>query len=207
MSFIIGVSGGSGSGKTSFVKDLAQAFDETEITLLSQDDYYKPREKQKIDNRGVINFDLPSSIYLKQFVNDINQLCEGKEVHRLEYTFNNDEASAKNLVFKPTPIILVEGLFIFHAKKIRTLLDLKVLIQAKVSHKIIRRILRDKDERNYPLDDVLYRYQNHVMPAFEKYIYPYQDKVDIIINNNKSYTKGLDVMKSFIQKKLSEQQK
>ena len=101
-------------------------------------------------------------------------------------------------------IILVEGLFIFHTKKIRTLLDLKVLIQAKVSHKIIRRILRDKDERTYPLDDVLYRYQNHVMPAFEKYIYPYQDKVDVIINNNKSYTNGLDVMKLFIKQKLAE---
>ena len=83
-------------------------------------------------------------------------------------------------------------------------MDLKVLIQAKVSDKIIRRILRDKEERNYPLDDVLYRYQNHVMPAYEKYIIPYQDKVDILINNNKNYSKGLDVMTSFIKQKLIE---
>ena len=204
MSFIIGVSGGSGSGKTSFVRDLANAFNENEVTLLSQDDYYKPREKQKIDKRGVTNFDRPSSIYLKEFVQDINALCAGNLVKRQEYTFNNSEAEAKELIFKPAPILIIEGLFIFHSKKIRSLLDLKVLIQAKVSDKIIRRILRDKEERNYPLDDVLYRYQNHVMPAYEKYIIPYQDKVDILINNNKNYSKGLDVMTSFIKQKLIE---
>jgi uridine kinase len=202
MSFIIGISGGSGSGKTSFVKALATSFDPSEITLISQDDYYRPREKQKIDKNGIRNFDLPKSIHQKQFATDIKKLINGETVTRQEYTFNNEKATSKELVFKPAPIIIVEGLFIFHLKKIASLLDLKVLIQAKTSDKIIRRILRDQTERNYPLDDVLYRYKHHVMPAYEKYISPYINDVDIIINNNLSFAKGLEVLQCFMEKKL-----
>lgn len=202
MSYIIGISGGSGSGKTSFVKAMSASFGEDDITLISQDDYYKPRDDQKKDKNGVYNFDLPKSIFQKQFVSDIKKLMNGEVVKREEYTFNNELAEPKQLIFKPAPIIIVEGLFVFHNKKISELLDLKVLIQAKTSDKIIRRILRDQTERNYPLDDVLYRYKHHVMPAYEKYIGPYQNEVDIIINNNINFEKGLGVMISFIASKL-----
>ncbi len=204
MSYIIGISGGSGSGKTSFVKAISASFDKSAITLISQDDYYKPRTEQKKDKNGVLNFDLPKSIFQKQFVNDIKKLINGETVVREEYAFNNELAETKQLTFEPAPIIIVEGLFVFHNKKISELMDLKVLIQAKTSDKIIRRILRDQTERNYPLDDVLYRYKHHVMPAYEKYIGPYQNDVDVIINNNINFEKGLEVMKSFIKIKLQD---
>ncbi len=204
MSYIIGISGGSGSGKTSFIKSLSKSFSPQDITFISQDDYYKPKEKQKVDKNGIINFDLPKSIHQKEFVRDIKKLNAGEIVTRQEYTFNNDQIKAKELVFKPAPIIIVEGLFVFHIKGMMDILDLKVLIQAKTSDKIIRRILRDQVERNYPLDDVLYRYKHHVMPAYEKYIAPYQDDVDLIINNNESFDNGLLVLKAFIDKKLKE---
>lgn len=203
-SFIVGVSGGSGSGKTSFIKDLKNAFDETQICFLSQDDYYKSREQQKADANGIKNFDLPESIEMDEFYFDLIKLTNGIEVERTEYTFNNDAAEPKQLRFKPAPIIIVEGLFVFADPKLFDVLDLKVLIHASDTQKIIRRIKRDRVERNYPLEDVLYRYEHHVLPAFESYIYPFFNKVDIIINNNNHYALGRDMVIAYLHKRLSQ---
>lgn len=196
--FIIGICGGSGSGKTRFINDLIKTFDGKDITIISQDDYYQPREEQKVDKMGIVNFDLPTSIDKMAFKKDIEALMSGEIVRREEYTFNNSSKKTKVLTFHPNPIIVVEGLFIFHYKKIRKLLDLKVFLDAKENLKVVRRIKRDRIERNYPLDDVLYRYENHVLPSFEKYILPFKSKADVIINNNKNYQNGLSVLTGFI---------
>ena len=202
--FVIGVTGGSGSGKTSFIKKLRQNFSAKEICIVSQDDYYLTKEFQKKDKNGIENFDRPSSISKKEFIRDVKLLIAGKKVSRPEYTFNNDDAIPKMLIFEPAPILIVEGLFIFHYKKMKKLLDLKVFVNAKDNLKVIRRINRDKIERNYPLKDVLYRYQNHVYPAFEKYILPYKDKADIVINNNDDFESGLGVFEGFLKNKIIE---
>lgn len=196
---IIGISGGSGSGKTSFIRDIKNHFSDGEITLLSQDEYYHPREQQFIDKNGIKNFDLPTSIDLEAFVNDIQKLKRGEVVTRQEYTFNNAEAEAKMLTFEPTKILIVEGLFIFHHEAIKSLLDFKIMIYASSAITVIRRIHRDRIERNYPLEDVLYRYEHHVLPAYEKYIEPFIDDVDIVINNNKNYSKALDMFVSYLK--------
>ncbi|MEE9439766.1 MAG: uridine kinase [Saprospiraceae bacterium] len=196
---IIGISGGSGSGKTSFIKDVQSKFAQEEITILSQDDYYFPKEKQLIDKNGVINFDLPTSIDLKSFSNDLQRLKAGKTVERTEYTFNNKTVKPKTLIFKPSKILIVEGLFVFHVPEMYKMLDLKIMIYASSALAVIRRIQRDKVERNYPLEDVLYRYEHHVLPAYLQYIEPYMDRVDIIINNNINYNKALDMMISYIK--------
>lgn len=200
---IIGISGGSGSGKTTFIKALRSFFNEDQLCIISQDDYYRPREEQLVDENGIQNFDLPQSIDLEAFLQDINALVDGKTVKRLEYTFNNKDAEAGYVTFKPAPIIVVEGLFIFHDKGIAGILDYSIIINAKASDKIIRRILRDQKERNYPIEDVLYRYKHHVMPSFEKYIEPYIDTVDVVINNNESYEKGAIVIRYFIESVLN----
>lgn len=202
--YLIGITGGSGSGKTSFIKALRATFSEGEVCILSQDDYYFPREQQETDEAGVRNFDLPRSIDKKSFKNDIEKLLTGETLERLEYTFNNENAMPKTLVFKPAPIIIVEGIFVFHFKKIRKLLDLKVFLHAKENLKVIRRIKRDQVERNYPIEDVLYRYEKHVMPTFERYIEPYMDIADIVVNNNEDFSVGLEVVKGFIRNKLAE---
>lgn len=205
--YIIGITGGSGSGKTSLLKELTNSFSSTDICVISQDDYYKPKDEQVKDQLGIENFDLPRSINSTELVTDIIKLIAGEIVEREEYTFNNVDAKPKTLVFKPAPIIIVEGLFVFHFQEIRKLLDLKVFMHAKENLKVIRRIKRDRLERNYPLDDVLYRYEKHVMPTFEQYIAPYIDKADIIINNNTNFIPALDVLKSFLRQKLTETKK
>jgi len=160
---VIGISGGSGSGKTSFIRKLRSHFSDDEICIISQDDYYKPREEQVEDAKGVKNFDLPISIEDKELVYDIQALRAGKTITRPEYTFNNEKQQAGVITLKPAPIIIVEGLFVLHFENIRKELDYSIFIEAKENLKIIRRIKRDQLERNYPLEDVLYRYENHVI--------------------------------------------
>ena len=200
--FIIGITGGSGSGKTTFLNEIKSRFNPKEVCFISQDDYYVPKEEQYTDKQGKKNFDLPRSIDKKAFRKDIKRLIAGESVTRKEYVFNNDLKTPRILTFHSAPIIIVEGLFVFHYKKIQQLMDLKIFLHAKENLKIIRRIKRDKIERNYPLDDVLYRYKNHVLPSFEKYIKPHQESADIVINNNEQMHMGIQVILGFIQQQL-----
>lgn len=199
---IIGITGGSGSGKTTFIQQLQATFPPEKLCVVSQDDYYRPLAEQKKDEKGVADFDRPSSIYKKEFIRDIKRLIAGETVTRSEYTFNNHEANPKRLTFYPAPAIIVEGLFVFHYRKMRKLLDLKIFLHAKENLKVIRRIKRDRVERNYPLDDVLYRYEAHVLPNFEKYIQPYMEDADLVINNNSDFEMGLEVMKGFLRDRI-----
>lgn len=202
--YIIGISGGSGSGKTSFIRRLRANFSEEELCILSQDDYYLPRDQQHRDKNDEFNFDLPKSFDKKKFRKDIERLMTGEAVEILEYTFNNPKAAPKILIFRPAPVLVIEGLFVFHFKKVAPLLDLKVFINAKENLKIIRRIMRDQVERGYPLDDVLYKYQHHVLPSFERFIQPYKEEADIVVNNNQDFERGLEVLSGFLRNKLKE---
>lgn len=199
---LIGVCGGSGSGKTTFIQRLRDVFSEDELCVISQDNYYKRRDEQHVDENGILNFDLPNSIDEKAYASDIRRLLKHETVEIEEYTFNNSLMKPKLLVFKSAPIVVVEGLFVFYYEEIARMLDLKVLIEAKDDKKIIRRIKRDQIERNYPLDDVLYRYEHHVQPAFERYIRPFVQDVDIIINNNHNLDKGYAIMRAYISSLL-----
>lgn len=202
--FIIGITGGSGSGKTTFLRKIAESFDKKDVCIVSQDDYYFPREQQKIDTEGYQNFDLPKSIDKKRFHTDLLKLIEGESLEREEYVFNNKDAEPKRFMLHSAPIIVVEGLFVLHYKKINSLLDLRIFVHAKENLKVIRRIKRDQVERGYPIEDVLYRYEHHVMPSYEKYILPYMSIADLVVNNNGSFDKGLDVVLGFIKNKIKE---
>ena len=202
--YIVGIAGGSASGKTSFLRDLCNYFPAGSVSILSQDNYYLPRERQPCNESGEINFDLPSSIHREDFANDLQKLMSGQTVERSEYGFNNPEHHAKKVLIHPAPIIIMEGLFVFYYEEIRKLLDLKVYIEVREEVKLKRRILRDALERGYSESAVRHQWQNHVMPSYKKFLRPYRDTADIIITNNTHYQKGLLVLNNHLKAMLEE---
>jgi len=200
--FVIGITGASGSGKTSLLLALRKQFSEEEICIISQDEYYVPRENQIIDDRGIKNFDLPASIDQVSFYRDVSEIISGKTVERTKYTYNNPPGQV-NVKYLPAPILIVEGLFVFFRQEVESLIDLKVYMHAKDNLNIIRRIKRDQSERNYTVETVLYRYERHVLPAFEDHILPFRERADIVINNNDDFEKGLRVLSGFIRNFLN----
>ncbi|QTE37621.1 uridine kinase [Mucilaginibacter gossypii] len=183
--YIIGIAGGSGSGKTFFLKCFLEHFTADEVSLVSQDDYYIPvaHNMTKEENKEY-NFDLPSTIDHQHFQQDISKLLNKEAILKQEYTFNNPDAIPKMIEIKPAPILIVEGLFILHFKDISELLDLKVFIDADEDVALQRRLKRDLIERGYSHDDVMYKWINHVVPAYKEYLLPYKDECDRVITNN-----------------------
>ena len=200
--FVVGITGGSASGKTLFLKSLLSRFESGQITVVSQDDYYKGKEFQPLDANGIENYDLPESIDSKQFLQDLQKLINGETIEKEEYTFNNPSLVPKKLVFKPAPIILTEGIFAFHFPELTSLLDLKLFIDAKDIIKLKRRITRDIKERGYTIEDILYQHEYHVTPTYKSFIKPYKKVADLVIPNNKNFDKALDVVTTYLRTKL-----
>lgn len=182
--FVIGIAGSSGSGKTLFLKCFLNHFTEQEVTLISQDDYYIPAHTKTREENRLYNFDLPTAINREDFYKDILDLFEGKTIRREEYTFNNAAATPKILEIKPAPILIVEGLFIFHYSEVNALLSQRIFIHADDEVALRRRIKRDLLERGYDEEDVRYKWYNHVLPCFREYLLPYKPSCDLIIENN-----------------------
>ncbi len=155
-----------------------------------------------VDENGYENFDLPITIDKRALRLDIERLMRGETVEIPKYLFNNELAVPEMLTFRPAPIIIVEGLFVMHYKKIKPLFDVSVFVHCSDTNKVIRRIKRDYLERNYSAKDVMYRYEHHVSPSYRRYIEFYRDEADVIINNNKNMLQGVLMMAGFIAAKL-----
>jgi len=196
---IVGVSGSSGSGKTFIVNFIKKNLPENTVSIMFQDNYYKLREDQSKDENGNYNFDLPSSFNNDDFINDIKSLKAGKIIRRKEYNFNNPLVKPKFITVKQRPLIIVEGLFIFNNKKISKNFDKKIFISCDIKKMIKRRIERDSVKRGYDKADVLYKYENHVLPSYKKYILPFKKEADIIIDNNGDDNKGANKSLKYIK--------
>lgn len=182
--YVMGIAGSSGSGKTFFLKSFLDHFDPEQITLISQDDYYFPANTKTQEENRLYNFDVPSSIDRGTFFNDIKALFDGKTIYKQEYTFNNPNMEPKMLEIKPAPILIVEGLFIFHYQEINDLLNYRVFLDADEDIALQRRLKRDLIERGYDHDDVMYKWINHVVPSYNTYLLPYRESCDRVIVNN-----------------------
>ncbi len=200
--YIVGIAGASGSGKTTFINQLSQLFNQKEITFISLDNYYKSRELQPIDENGIENYDTLESIDIDALLSDIQLLRDEKSFHRKEYDFNNPNFEAKNIHFTPTPILVLEGLFLFSYPQIFDLLDLKILIEAEDHHRITRRLERDLVERGYSIEQTIYWIRSHVEPAFKKHVLPYKNEADFIIPNNRNFNTAVNVIAGFLRDEL-----
>ncbi|MBC7653141.1 MAG: uridine kinase [Oligoflexus sp.] len=182
--YVLGVAGGSGSGKTFFLNCFLNHFSSDEICLVSQDDYYIQMGEMTMEENRLHNFDLPTCIEVNQFENDVFDLLNNKTVLKKEYTFNNPNAIPKILEIKPAPILILEGLFIYHYEKIDAIFDGRIFIDAAAEIALERRLKRDLLERGYSEDDVMYKWQNHVIPAYNEYLLPHRNRCDNIIENS-----------------------
>lgn len=201
--FIIGIAGGSGAGKTFFLKCFLNHFLTNEVCLISQDDYYRQvTGNMTAEENKYYNFDLPSTIDEHRFLQDVEQLIRQEVVYKEEYTFNNPLRTPKLLVIKPAPIILVEGLFILHLTSIAALLDFKIFIDTEEEIAFQRRLKRDLTERGYSRDDITYKWINQVLPAYQQYLLPYKNVCDEIITNNSPLPEDIISVTAALTEKL-----
>ncbi|HLR49283.1 MAG TPA: uridine-cytidine kinase [Candidatus Sphingobacterium stercoripullorum] len=201
-SFVVGIAGSSGSGKTLLLQKLKSLFNEDQITVISQDDYYIPANTKTQEENRLYNFDLPTAIDRDMFYKDIQKLLQGETVLKTEYTFNNPKIKPKTFTIKPAPVLVVEGLFIFHYQEVKELIDYSVFIDAEESIALKRRIERDFIERGYSEEDVLYKWINHVIPAFKKYLLPFKNSCDMVIDNSSNEIAIINNASTLISQKI-----
>ncbi|TAF43623.1 MAG: uridine kinase [Sphingobacteriales bacterium] len=183
--YVVGVAGGSGSGKTVFLNSFLAHFEPQQVCLISQDDYYKKISvEMTVEENRNYNFDLPECIETHQFEQDLVDLLAYKAVYKQAYTFNNPLLTPQILEIKPAPIIIIEGLFIYHYANINPLIDFRIFMDAEESIALERRLKRDLVERGYSAEDVLYKWTHHVMPSFNAYLLPHRNTCHKIIPNS-----------------------
>ncbi len=156
------------------------------------------------EENKLFNFDLPAAIDHSQFEHDISRLLNRETIYKKEYTFNNPRAVPKILEIKPAPILIVEGLFILHFREIARMLDIKIFIDAHGDIALQRRLKRDLTERGYSHDDVMYKWINHVLPAYNEFLLPYKNECHKIITNNTHEAEDIICVTEEISRELRE---
>ena len=180
---VIGICGGSGSGKTTLLNRLAEYYHEYSPSVFSMDNYYKPIDQQTTDSHGKVNFDLPTALDKDRLEKDLKKLINGEPIEVFEYQFN---ASHKHVLItiEPSDLLIVEGLFVFEYENVRSLLDFGIFVDVDPSIQLDRRIYRDQESRGYTRSEILYQWENHVTPCYEKYLAPHETKADFIYHND-----------------------
>lgn len=181
---VIGICGGSGSGKTTILKRLAVDFQELRPSVFSMDNYYKPIQLQQQDEKGIVNFDLPTALDREKLVKDFRQLVSGEAIDVVEYQFNVSKNRHVLITIEPSELIIVEGIFVFEYEEIFKELDYSIFIDVDLQVQLDRRLYRDQENRGYSREDVLYQWNHHVKPCYAKYIAPHQQKADFIFHND-----------------------
>lgn len=181
---IIGICGGSGSGKTTLLKRLYAKYHEVKPSVFSMDNYYLPIDKQLIDENEYYNFDLPSALDEERLTNDLHRLKDGHEITVKEYHFNSPPDKHVLISLAPSELIIVEGLFLFHYKGVREVLDYSIFVDVDPKIQLDRRLYRDQETRGYSREDIMYQWENHVSPCYENYLLPYKSKADFRFRND-----------------------
>ncbi|WP_026776960.1 uridine kinase [Polaribacter sp. Hel_I_88] len=199
---IIGIAGGTGSGKTTVVNQIVKQLPTDEVCVISQDSYYKETHNLSYEERTKINFDHPRAIDFELLIKHLKDLKKGKTIKQPVYSFVTHNRTEDFLKTHPRKVIIVEGILIFNNEELRDLFDIKIFVHAETDERLIRRVRRDITERGRDIDEVLNRYQNTLKPMHLQFIEPTKNFADIIIPNDRFNTVAIDVVRSVINERL-----
>ena len=200
---VIGIAGGTGSGKSTLMEELVHRFGD-EVTVLSHDNYYRRRDGISMEDRQKINYDEPAALETDLMAQHLDQLRRGETVECPVYDFTQHNRSDKTKTLKPKRVIIVEGILIFENKELRDLMDIRIFVDTDADVRLCRRIARDVNERGRTLESVLEQYQNTVKPMHELYVEPSKKFANIVVPEGGRNFVALDMILSRIQKHLAE---
>ena len=200
---VIGIAGGTGSGKTTLMNNIINRFSGM-VTVLSHDNYYKRRDELTYEQRCLINYDEPDALETDLMARHLDELRHGRAIDCPVYDFTQHNRSDKTVQIIPRNVIIVDGILIFENKELRDLMDIKIFVDTDADVRLCRRILRDVKERGRTLESVLNQYQNTVKPMHEKYVEPSKRFADIVVpEGGKNYV-ALDMIMGRIHRHLKE---
>ena len=200
---VIGIAGGTGSGKTTLMENIISRFSGM-VTVLSHDNYYKCRDDLTYEQRCLINYDEPDALETDLMACHLDELRHGRAIDCPVYDFTQHNRSEKTVRVNPKNVIIVDGILIFENKPLRDLMDIKIFVDTDADVRLCRRILRDVKERGRTLESVLSQYQNTVKPMHEKYVEPSKRFADIVVPEGGRNYVALDMIMGRIQRHLRE---
>jgi len=199
---IIGIAGGTGSGKTTVVDQIIQELPKEQVCVISQDSYYKDTSHLSYDERVEINFDHPNSIDFDLLNTHLVELKKGNTIQQPVYSFVEHNRTGETVPTAPKKVIIVEGILILTHPEIRALFDVKLFVHADSDERLIRRLKRDVKERGRDINEVLDRYQNTLKPMHQQFIEPTKEYADIIIPTNRYNTVAVELIRTIINERL-----
>ena len=199
---VIGIAGGTASGKTTIVNKLKKLF-ENDVELISHDCYYKAHDDMPYEERAKLNYDHPSSFDTDRMIEDIINLKQGKIVYRPVYDFSIHNRVPETVKVEPKKVILVEGILIFENKELRTLMDLKIFVDTDADERLMRRIIRDMKFRGRTIDSILTQYKTTVKPMHEEFVEPSKKYADIIIPRGGQNEAAMSILKGHLNVMLN----
>ncbi len=200
---IVGIAGGTGSGKTTVVRKVIEKLPKACVTVIPQDSYYKDNSHLPLEERQKINFDHPDAIEWSLLVKHIKEFKQQKHINQPIYSYLTCIRSEETILIKPSPIVIIEGILILGHKELRNLMDLKVFVSADADDRLARVIQRDIIERGRSVSTVLERYEKTVKPSHLQFIEPTKRYADIIVPQGGNNSVAIDLLTKFILQNLS----
>ena len=201
--FVIGVAGGSGSGKTTVVNHIIEAVGGQQMVLLQHDSYYRDLKHIPFEERLRQNYDHPSSLETELLIRHVQALQNGYSIEAPIYDFKNHVRAEVSNTYTPMPIILVDGILIFYEKELRDLMDIKIFVDTDDDLRLLRRLKRDITERKRSVESVLEQYENFVRPMHLEFVEPSKRYADIIIPHGGENLAALEILNTFINEKVT----
>ena len=200
---VIGIAGGTGSGKTTLMKNLINRF-QGDVTVLSHDNYYKRHDELPYEERCRLNYDEPAALETDLMARHLDQLRHGESILCPVYDFTQHNRSDETVRIEPRKVIIVEGILIFENEPLRELMDIRIFVDTDADVRLCRRIKRDVNKRGRTLESVLLQYQQTVKPMHERYVEPSKKYAHIVIPEGGKNMVALDMVIGRIQRHLSE---